>query len=106
MNLMRMALDQGTPVSLAQLGIDRPQEPFRVIEMAMRKDDGLDSTELQAHPASVPFDGIGIGARVEKDCPLLSVCASGNQKREAVVGRTQAFSGKFPHPRSYENAQF
>jgi hypothetical protein len=23
-----------------------------------------------------------------------------------VVGRTQAFSGKFPHPRSEENAQF
>ena len=61
--------------------LDRLQEPFRVIEMAMRKDNGLDSTELQAHPASVAFDGIGIGPRVEKDRPLLSVCASSNQKR-------------------------
>lgn len=68
--------------------LDNLQQPFRVIEMAMRKDNGFDFAEVQAHPATVTFDGIGIGARIEKDRSFLPVCASSNQKGEAVVGRT------------------
>src|SRR5262245_36948066 len=79
---MEMQGNRALPVLFSN-ELDRLQEPFRVIEMAMRKDDGLDSTELQAHPASVPFDGIGIGARVEKDCPLLSVCARSFQRNRS-----------------------
>jgi hypothetical protein len=75
---MEMQGNRALPVLFSN-ELDRLEKPFRVIEMAMRKDNGLDSTERQAHPASVAFDGIGIGARVEKDRALLSVCASGYQ---------------------------
>ena len=46
--------------------LDGLQESLRVVEVTVRQDHRLDLAEVQAHPSSIAFKGVGIGTCIKE----------------------------------------
>ena len=62
---MHMQRDRLVAIGCADQ-LDGFEEPFGMVEMAVREHQGLDPSEIEVHVPAIALEGIGIRARIEE----------------------------------------
>ena len=59
--------------------LDGFEEPFGMVEMAVRQHQGLDPPEIEVHVPAIALEGIGIRARIEEHGAGLAIPMRGDR---------------------------
>jgi hypothetical protein len=101
---MHMQRNRPTAIRSANQ-LDGFDQPFRMVEMAMRQHEGLDPPEIEVHVPAIPLEGIGIRARAEEHGAGFPLAMRGDRQAQPMVGRTERLACELRHPRVHEDAQ-
>ena len=85
--------------------LDGSEEPFGMVEMAVREHQGLDPPEIEAHVPAIALEGIGIRARIEEHGAGFAVPIRRDRQAQPMVGRAERLACELRHPRVHEDAQ-
>ena len=69
--------------------LDGFDQPFRMIEMAMRQHQGLNPPEIEVHMPAIPLEGIGIRARIEEHGAGLTLTMGCDRQAQPMLGRKE-----------------
>jgi hypothetical protein len=87
--------DLAPAISVAD-DLQRSQHRSGMVEMAMRKNDCFNRSEVDAQPRDILFKGAILGTAVEQKGPRLVTLANSDQAGKAVRGAAEAGAAKDP----------